>query len=314
MSSSTPQFTKPPHSKRSRSPEDDETTRLTERAGVVIGITTGILGGLLAAGFAFLPVDTPTEKGWIFVACLALSVASVTGIGAWRNARRFALTATCMFVTVISLASLSVAAQDNHPIAVTSPTAANATSPGPTTSTSGRSETAASPLSSTSARPTASQVISSARTSQPTRQLLVNMSPIDPSLSNYSTGEQKVDGQVYQQTIYDETHDDQSCNDGVTADATGQVIYELDRKYTKFHVTVGLADTSASGDTITFKVLIDGQQRYASTSLTVGETQTINMSIKDAFRLTLQDVCTSKTEYTGGPTVTAVWVNPEVSD
>ena len=140
------------------------------------------------------------------------------------------------------------------------------------------------------------------------------MTPVDPSLSNYSTGQQKVDGQVDPQTIYDETQDDYNCNDGISTDSTGQVIYELDRKYAKFHAVVGLADNSASGDTITFKVLIDGQQRYASAPLTVGEAQAVNMSIAGAFRITLEDVCSSQTQYTSGPSVTAVWINPEVSN
>ena len=102
--------------------------RLTERAGVVIGIATGILGGLLAVGFAFLPVDTLAEKGWVFFACLAVSIASVAGIGAWRNARRFGLTATCMFVSVICLAGLSVAARADPPTLIPQGTPANAAS------------------------------------------------------------------------------------------------------------------------------------------------------------------------------------------
>jgi hypothetical protein len=313
MSSSAPQFTKAPRPKRSGSPEENEIARLTERAGVVIGIATGILGGLLAAGFAFLPVDTLAEKGWVFFACLALSVASVAGIGAWRNARRFGLTATCVFVTVISLASLSVAAQDDKPTAVTSPTRAGAASSSPETSTAVGSEPTASLPSSASASPTVNQVGKSVVTSAPAPQPLVNMTPVDQSLSSYSAGQQKVNGQVYPQTIYDETQNDYSCIDSSTN--PGQVIYELDRKYAKFHAVVGLADTSASGDTITFKVLLDGQQRYTSSALVVGETQVINMSIAGTFRLTLEDVCTSQTtQYGGGPSVTAVWVNPGVSN
>ncbi len=310
MSSSAPQFTKAPRPKRSGSPEENEIARLTERAGVVIGIATGILGGLLAAGFAFLPVDTLAEKGWVFFACLALSVASVAGIGAWRNARRFGLTATCVFVTVISLASLSVAAQDDKPTAVTSPTTAGAANSSPETSTTVGSEPTASLPSSASASPTVSQVGKSVVTSAPAPQPLVNMTQVDQSLSSYSAGQQKVNGQIYPQTIYDETQDDYSCS----STNPGQVIYELDRKYAKFHAVVGLADTSASGDTVTFKVLLDGQQQYTSSALAVGETQVINMSIAGTFRLTLEDVCTSQRMQYGGPSVTAVWVNPEVSN
>ena len=313
MSSSTPQFTKPPPP--SRSTADDETARLTERAGVVIGIATGVLGGLLAAGFAFLPTDTSTDKAWVFVACLALSVACAAGIGAWRKARRFAVTAMCMFVAVVSLASLSVAARDSNPSGVTSPAAADPANPSLPASPVGGGPTSASAPSLSSAGTPTSQGPSATGISQPTSQALADISPVDPSLASYSTGEQKVDGQTYQQTIYDQTADDSTCNTGgSTVAATGQVIYELDRKYAKFHAVVGLADTSASGDTIIFKVLIDGQQRYASSSLSVGETQTVDLSITGAFRLTLEDVCSSQTVYSGGPSVTAVWINPVVSN
>jgi hypothetical protein len=288
--------------------------RLTERAGVVIGIATGILGGLLAVGFAFLPVDTLAEKGWVFFACLAVSIASVAGIGAWRSARRFGLTATCMFVSVICLAGLSVAARADPPTFIPQGTPANAASTSPQTSTTVPSEPPASLPSSALRSPAASQIPNPVVTSAAAPQPLVDMTPVDPSLSNYSTGQQKVDGQVDPQTIYDETQDDYNCNDGISTDSTGQVIYELDRKYAKFHAVVGLADNSASGDTITFKVLIDGQQRYASGPLTVGEAQAVNMSIAGAFRITLEDVCSSQTQYTSGPSVTAVWINPEVSN
>jgi hypothetical protein len=313
MSSSTPNSTKASHPERSAPTDGDEITRLTERAGVVIGIATGILGGLLATGFAFLPVNSLAEKGWVFFACLAVSVASVTGIGAWRNARRFGLTATCMCVTVICLAGLSVAAQDDHPTTIPQRTAASAASTSPQTSTTVPSEPSASLPSSALTSPTASQVPKPVVANVPAPRPLVDMTPVDPSLSNYSAGQQKVDGQVYPETIYDETRDDYTCNDSIPTDSTGQVIYELDRKYAKFHAVVGLADTSASGDTITFKVLVDGQKRYASTPLAAGETQAINMSISGAFRITLEDVCSSQTQYSGGPSVTAVWINPEVS-
>jgi len=313
MSSSTPQFTKAQRPRRPTPPDGDEITHLTDRAGVVIGIATGVLGGLLAAGFAFLPVDTASEKGWIFSACLAISVASVTGIGAWRSARRFGLTATCMFVTVVCLAGLSVAARDDHPTARQQGTAASVASSDPQTSRTVPSESPNSLASSAVTSPRVSQVSTPVATRAPAGQQLVDITPVDPSLSNYSTGQQKVNGRAYPQTIYDQTSDDYNCNDSILTVSPGQVVYELDRKYANFHAVVGLADTSASGDTIMFKVLVDGQQRYASTALTVGETQVINISISGAFRITLEDVCSSQTLYSGGPSVTAVWINPEVS-
>jgi hypothetical protein len=70
---------------------------------------------LLAIGFVFLPASTLPEKAYVLFACLALSVAVVTGIGAWRSARRFGVTATSMCVAVLCLAALSMTAQRNHP-------------------------------------------------------------------------------------------------------------------------------------------------------------------------------------------------------
>ena len=77
--------------------------RLTEQAGAVIGIFTGVLGVLLSIGFVFLPVVTLPEKIYVLGACLALSAASVAGIGAWRSGRRFGLTAASVCVAVICL-------------------------------------------------------------------------------------------------------------------------------------------------------------------------------------------------------------------
>jgi hypothetical protein len=103
-----------PPTERSAQADQDELTRLTERAGAIIGIASGVLGVLLAVGFAFLPVSTLLEKAFVVLACLALSVAAVTGIGAWRSARRFGITATSACVAVVCLAALSMAAQSDH--------------------------------------------------------------------------------------------------------------------------------------------------------------------------------------------------------
>jgi hypothetical protein len=310
MSSWSPQSAKAPRPERPVPPGRDEIARLTERAGVVIGIATGILGCLLAAGFAFLPVGTLTEKACVFIACLAASVGSVSGIGAWRDARRFSLTATCVFVTVACLAGLSAEAENDHPVAVTQGAAAGAESSSQSPAAELTQSPAARPSSALTS-PMASHAANSVAASAAAPQFLANMTPVDPAQSNYATGQQKVDGQVDPQAIYDQTTDDYSCNDG---SSTGQVVYELDRKYGKFHAVVGLADTSPSGDTETFKVFVDGQQRYASTALTVGEKQAINLSITGAFRITLEDTCASQTMYSGGPSITAAWTDAEVSN
>ncbi len=84
--------------------------RLREQAGVIIGIATGVLGVLLTIGFVFLPASTLPEKMYVLFACLALSAASVTGIGAWRSARRFGLTAVSVCVAVVCLAMNNIIA------------------------------------------------------------------------------------------------------------------------------------------------------------------------------------------------------------
>jgi hypothetical protein len=93
-----------------------------ERADVVIGISTGVFGALVTVGVMFLPASTLPEKACVLFACAALSVAAVTGIGAWRSARRFAVTATSACVAVVCLAALSMAARREQPSASTSPT------------------------------------------------------------------------------------------------------------------------------------------------------------------------------------------------
>lgn len=93
-----------------------------ERIAANIGIMTGVLGVLMAVGFVFLPASTTPEKVYVLLACIALSVAAVAGIGAWRSARRFALTATSAWVTVVCLAVLSMAAQHDQPSPPTPPT------------------------------------------------------------------------------------------------------------------------------------------------------------------------------------------------
>lgn len=83
--------------------------------------------------------------------------------------------------------------------------------PAPQASTTVPSDTSGSPTSSALTSPTAGQLptpVISGSAPEP----LIDVAPVDPSLSSYSTGQQKVDGQVYPQTIYDETPDDSNCN------------------------------------------------------------------------------------------------------
>jgi len=100
-----------PADARAERPDPADQNNLKARVGLNIGIATGVLGVLIAVGFALLPVNTLPEKACVILACLALSVATVTGIGAWRNASWFAATAVSAGAAVVCLAALSMAAQ-----------------------------------------------------------------------------------------------------------------------------------------------------------------------------------------------------------
>lgn len=125
---------------------------------------------------------------------------------------------------------------------------------------------------------------------------------------DFGSGSQEVNGPQYSQTLYDTQSNDFECsNNGYTDTAT----YQLDHKYRQFHAVVGLADSSGTGDTVTFSFLVDGQQEGLSPTLAVGKTVTININVTGAFRLVLQDSCASA--QANSDAVTAVWINPSLT-
>jgi hypothetical protein len=297
----------PPSPKFSAEPPaapSEDRGRLTEKAGVVISIVTGVLGALLAVGFALLPTSTGAEKGYIIFAALALSIAAVSGIGAWRSGRRFAFTATSTGLAIICLAGLSVAAQagpTKAPPSMDIPASGSPNSDQPTTA----------PTNTTA--PTSSATLNSSPTSPPGTadggsQPLIDITPVSGSSSSFQSGPQGVNAHSYQQTLYD-TWDDYNCDGSYSPDST---TYELNYKYRQFSAVVGLADTSPSGDMMQFSVLVDNQQKGISPTLGVGQTETINVNVTGAYRITLQDNCTSSAN-PGGNNVIAVWINPTVS-
>jgi hypothetical protein len=54
------------------------------RYATIVGIVTGLFGMLLGVGLVLLPSATTREKVLVIAACLAVSVAGLTG-GAWRG-------------------------------------------------------------------------------------------------------------------------------------------------------------------------------------------------------------------------------------
>lgn len=99
-----------PQKNRARDPQHDA----EEKFGLRAGIATGVFGVLAFLGFSFLPTSTTAEKAYVCGACSVLSIACVTGAGAWRSLRRFSMTVTCLILAFICLAALSIVAQSSN--------------------------------------------------------------------------------------------------------------------------------------------------------------------------------------------------------
>jgi NPCBM/NEW2 domain len=76
----------------------------------IVGIVTGLFGMLLTVGFILLPSATLHEKTLVIGASLAVSVAGLTGVGAWRSPRKFGLTMLAVGLAVACLVDLSMTA------------------------------------------------------------------------------------------------------------------------------------------------------------------------------------------------------------
>jgi hypothetical protein len=306
MTHSSPQSTEP--GLRTKAPvkrSQDDPGHLTDRAYVVIGFAGTVFGCLFAVGFTFLPVSTLPEKAFVSLACLALSVATITGIGAWRSGRRFSITASLVALALICLAALSVTASGRVVIRIQP----SSTTP-PNTPQMSLSPSPISPSSASSTSPSSTATDHPSGSTSPgpaVGRSLIDMPAVDASSTPYQSGRQKVDGRIDQRTLYDSTSEI-NCNDSVD----GSITYQLDYRYHHFHATVGVADTTLSGDTITFSILADGQPEGMAPTLGVGKTETIDLDVSGIFRITLQDACSTPNSY-GSGNITAVWVNPAVS-
>jgi hypothetical protein len=88
----------------------DEHERSLGQYATVASIVSGPFGMLLGVGFILLPSATAREKLLVTGAALAISVAGLTGIGAWRSPRRFGLTMIAGGLAIVCLADLSIEA------------------------------------------------------------------------------------------------------------------------------------------------------------------------------------------------------------
>jgi uncharacterized membrane protein YfcA len=71
---------------------DESEEQSLARYATTVGIVTGLFGMLFGVGFILLPAATMREKVLVIGASLAVAVAGLTGVGAWRSPRRFGLT------------------------------------------------------------------------------------------------------------------------------------------------------------------------------------------------------------------------------
>ena len=109
---------------------------------------------------------------------------------------------------------------------------------------------------------------------------LADLAPVT-SNATYQVGSQTLNGRQYQQAIYDEWQGSQGSEpvcEGPGGPATYSTYY-IGYKYRNFSVTIGLADSSAPGYTITFTVLVDNQQKSSVNITNPGKTGTINIPV-----------------------------------
>lgn len=261
---------------------------------------------LAAAGLALLPSSTWGERFLVLGASLELSLAVFTGIGAWRNARRFAFTASAGGISLMCVAALSIVAASKG---ATSQSGSNFNVPPTSLQTSpqpSNKQSISAPASASSSPRASSTGIRSQGASA--GQSLINMTPVSGSTSSFAVGPQPVNGRQYQEVLYDVTQqNDVACS----SSSVDEESFNLDRKYHNFRVTVGVADSAPLGDTVTFTFLLDNQQKGPSPTLPAGETLPIDINVSGVFRITLQDYCSSANA--SGDQVIGVWIDPVIS-
>jgi NPCBM/NEW2 domain len=224
-------------------PEDKQERSLT-RYATVVGIVTGLFGMSLGVGLILLPSATILERVLVIGACLAVSVAGLTGVGAWRSPRRFGLTMLASGLAIACLADLSITAAEkalgtsrsiteprSRPSVTTSPIRSSASKkPGhPTTRTTPTSTASTSPVHKVA-------VVSPVSRSSPTTVYLSNLTwSADQVGEAPEPGRFTINGATYSQSIgYAPTA---ACT------SPNEIIYDLgSNSYKSFLAEVGVAD------------------------------------------------------------------------
>jgi hypothetical protein len=231
-------------------PDDKQEQSLT-RYATVVGIVTGLFGMSLGVGLILLPSATILERVLVIGACLAVSVAGLTGVGAWRSPRKFGLTMLAGGLAIACLADLSITAAAKA-LGTSRPITGPRSRPSPTTSPirpkaskrPGHSTTPTSSASPTSSAPKAT----APPVSPPPSPTMIFLSSLTGSADQVGeapeSGPFAIKGTTYGQSIgYAPT---------ATCTSPNKIIYDLgSNSYKSFLAEVGVADGWISADQTT---------------------------------------------------------------
>jgi NPCBM/NEW2 domain len=237
--------------------------RWRERFARDVGVATGAFGLLAALGLTLLPATTLSEKIYVLTSCLLLSAVPVAALGAWENAKQFALTLSLMFLTIVTLAALAVVAA-NQPMA-----APNEASRQETLTPAGHDDQQSSSPSTNTPSTTTSKA--------PDPVYLIALEPVTDEQSGdisspWANEPVTIGGQVYA--------------NGMTAFIGCRPVreYALSKRYSRMRTVVGLADDSHYTAPAVVKIAIDDQAPKVY-SIRLGHPISIDLNVSKATRL-----------------------------
>jgi hypothetical protein len=246
----------------------DHTRRLEDRVTALAGVTTGIFGVLATCGLILLPSEAFAQKVVIILASLGLSVALGAGIGAWRDAKRFAIASTAAMFSIVMLSLLAVV---THEPANQASAQNRAKGTNPSGSTTGEN---AGPGATESVAP-ANGAADDTSTS-PQLVYLADLTPVRNS--GFTPGGESANGTTYEHSLIARIG---CAHDGASVE------YNLNRQYSEFQATIGISDDAEAGVSIPFRLLIDGKV-LLDTQVALGQSVPVKRSIAGAFRLSIE--------------------------
>ena len=120
-------------------------------------------------------------------------------------------------------------------------------------------------------------------------------------IARFVTGPLKIDTVSYDRVLYGTS----TCQNEPVA-----ITYQLDRKYRKFHATVGVGDDTEYAEQVKFALLVDGSVKH-NVIADLGETIPFEADITGAFRITIHTQGLATT--CGGRKVYGGWIDPVVT-